>query len=415
MALRIKLSEEVRRRIEQGKKRARLASVLAATGVVLLGGLVLLLSTILIAPSTPPTFIAYIPNEDALPQTRSQVRDISGGARPESPPVSIEIADAMADVALAPMEFSTSLEGMGGSSMGGMAGLGDGGVGTGYGDGDGSGMGAAENTGSSFCGRFWDFKKTPRGAASAWQGVDANGRVMDLLSRFYKGGWNTQEFSGYFESKVKLYANCFYMPCCMDNEASNAYDPDGRMGLKPSRWVALYRAKVKAPASGRFRFVGTGDSVMGVRFAGRNVLQCGFHSLETGEWNGNLTDGYQSSHDFFRYKDCLAWNELFGGLQAGEIFTVEEGKWYDMEVLVSEIGGGAFGFCLLVDDVDGEKKQDAQGLPLFQVFRTSFVAPDADEIYANIKYKDAASLVRPPYDADSMVWEAKPIGGSPRK
>ncbi len=410
MALRIKLSEEVRGRIEQGKRRARLASVAVSAIFVLLGGLVLWLSSILISQAPLPTFIAYVPNEENINLTPKPLMDLVGGASAESPPVSIEIAADIADVALAPMDFSTTFTGFGGGSMGGMAGLGEGGVGSGYGDGKGTGMGSAEKTGSSFCGRFWDLKKTPGGTAGPYRDVSSNGRVMDMLSRFYKGGWNPSDFSACYESKVKLYTNCFYMPNCMDNEATNAYDPKGRMKLEPSRWVALYRAKVKAPASGRFRFVGAGDSVMGVRFAGRNVLQCGFHSLETGEWDANLTDDYQSRHDFFAYKGCEAWNEMFGGFQAGEIFTVEEGQWYDMEVLVSEIGGGAFGFCLLLDDVDGEKKKDAQGQPLFQVFRTSFVEPDADEIYAGMKYKDEQSLVRPPYDPDSMVWEAKPVG-----
>ncbi len=405
------MSDEAQAEMEEYRRKERKYSLIVSASVVVLGSLLLWLAKIFIVAPDEPQFIVYTPPDDGPGVTSPTVQDLSGGTPPSLPPISVSVSVDSATVFM-PSVDTTALDGLfSGESADGM-GLGGNGLGTGYGDGNAAGMGGKKSS-SCFCGRFWDLKKTSGGADSPYKEAEMNKEVMKLISRFYNGGWNPSTFASYFESKVKLYTNCFFMPSSLDTEASHAYDPDGKMGLAPCRWVAIYRARVKAPVSGRFRFIGAGDSVMGVRFNGRNVLECGFHSMKTGEWNGNVTDSYISGHEYYQYESCRVWTDHFGGFQAGEVFTVEAGRWYDMDVLVSEIGGGEFGFCLLIDDMDSEKKKDADGQPIFQLFRTSFIAPDADELYAQIKYKDENSLVHPPYDPDSMMWEAKPVESNP--
>ena len=420
MAVKIKMSDVTRDRLEAIRKRERKGAIIATSVIVVLLFVALFVTKIFIEETPEASFLVYQPEEDSSPDLRP-VQDISGGTPPVAPPVNVIVSTSVDAMAVLPMDVEMSLEGVAAADpMGDVFSAGTG-LGEGMGGGGGgAGMGGTKKEPSSFVGRFWDLKKTYQGAASRLDPATAVRDVLALASQFYNGGWNTGLFSPYMESKTKLYATCFYMPNCYDQEAALAYDPKKKMGLKASRWVAIYRAKVQAPVSGTFRFVGAGDSVMGVRFNGRNVLACGMHKLTAGAegWNayffdeGNNSEMKQADREgLVSYSGCEYWNGLFGGFRRGETFSVESGQWYDMEVLISEIGGGNFGFCLLIENVNEEGgAKDKDGKPLYQLFRTNFIAPDATEMYENqIKYKDDDMRVLPPYDPDSMVWPAKPI------
>lgn len=417
MAVRFRTQQDVRTSMFKENRRRRVFALSFAGALVLILGLVFWCVNIFIANEGPAAFVMY--TEEAEVVTESpQFKELHSNVKPAAPNVEFIVADTTADTTfMADVEVDTEGLTMDGNALG--DGLSDGdGLGDGFGDGGGSGLGSSTKTENAFVGRFWDFKKTPAGAPSKLKDVQGNRAVLDLESRFFNNSWNTTVFSPYCESKTRLYTSCFYLPNCMDQEASNAYDPEGKMGLKPSRWVALYRAQVQAPKSGRFRFVGAGDSVLAVRFNGRNVLACGFHDLKTAAWNGFHVQSHQEAlkgKEVIAYESCEYWNEQFGGFVAGEAFEVKAGEWYEMQVLVSEIGGGNFGFCLLIDDMDEEGgKTSEDGKPLFQLFRTSFIEPNAAEVYESIKYKDMELATDPPYDKDSMIWPARPMKGGSR-
>ena len=420
MAVKIKMSDVTRERLEAIRKRERRGAIIATSVIVVLLFVMLFIAKIFIPEPPQAEFLVYQPEEDSSPDVQ-KVKDISGGTPPVAPPVNVIVSNAVDAVSVLPMEVDMSLDSMAmdsmGDAFGSSAGLGEG---MGGGGGGGAGMGGSKKEESAFVGRFWDLKKTYQGAESRFAAATAVRDVLALTSQFYNGGWNTGLFSPFMESKTKLYATCFYMPNCYDQEAARAYDPKKKMGLKASRWVAIYRAKVKAPVSGTFRFLGAGDSVMGVRFNNRNVLACGMHKLTAGAegWNAYFFDEGNNEEmkaadreGLVTYSGCEYWNGLFGGFRRGETFSVESGQWYDMEVLVSEIGGGNFGFCLLIENVNEEGGiKDKDGKPLYQLFRTSFIEPNAEEMYENqIQFKDDDMRVLPPYDPDSMVWPAKGV------
>lgn len=411
MAVRFRTRKDVNRLLANANRRLRFYALTLASGFLVLLGIVFWVSKIFLERGTETTFLVYQPEVQET-QEAPRPRELSSNVRVSAPQMDIIVADSASDVSfMTSVEIDTEGLVMDGNAM--AEGIGGDGFGEGMGEGGGSGLGSSSRTDNAFEGRFWDFKRTPNGGDSRLRDVSGNRQVLSLLSQFYNGGWNTTTFSPYCESRTRLYASCFYLPNCMDQEASNAYDPDGRMRLKPSRWVALYRARVQAPKSGRFRFVGAGDSVMAVRFDGRNVLACGFHNLATAEWNGLhviSNPGALQGREIIDYQSCDFWNEQFGGFVSGEPFEVRAGEWYEMQVLVSEIGGGNFGFCLLIDDMDEEGgKTSEDGKPLFQLFRTSFIEPRAAEVYETIKYKDMELATDPPYDPDSLIWVARPL------
>ncbi len=413
MAVRFRTQQDVNLYLQKQNRIRRIFAVSLALGLVLLLGLVFWCVNIFIEDKGEAAFLLYTPEKEVAGPEQPQYKELHSNVRPSAPRVSIIVADSASDTSfMTDVEIDSEGLSMDGDALG--SGLGDGdGLGEGFGQGGGSGMGSSEKAENAFVGRFWDMKKTPNGGPSKMKDVGANRAVLSTISQFYNGGWNTGVFAPYCESKTRLYSSCFYLPNCMDQEASNAYDPKGKMGLKPSRWVALYRAQVQAPKSGRFRFVGAADSLMAVRFNGRNVLACGFHDVKTAVWNGLhllSNPGALKGKEVIAYESCEFWNEQYGGFVAGETFDVKAGEWYEMQVLISEIGGGNFGFCLLIDDVDEEGGATSEdGKPLFQLFRTSFIAPTAAEVYEGIRFKDMELATDPPYDPDSMVWPAKPM------
>lgn len=415
MAVRFRLADSARENMESLRAimRRRAAGLMA--GIVLGFGILLWVTKVFIAPPPVAEFEVYnhVVEDDVLDK-QDKPKDLSA-KQPSSPPITPTIivsppttnATFTLDIDMPDITDNSSPS----DSLVGGDGLGDGGIGKG----DKGGMGGGTEMKSSFLGVFYDFKKKSDGKESPLGGRSTiyNGEVLNLESRFYNKAWSLLEFAPYFRAKQRLYATCFYMPNCMDREASHAYDPSGKYGLKPGRWVAVYRARVKAPSSGKFRFVGVADSVMAVRFDGKNVLACGLHNLKNAGWNewflpANPEAG--KGRELFAFRGCEFWNEQTGGFVAGEPFTVKADQWYEMQVLVSEIGGGEFGFCLLIDDMTSpEKKTTKDGKPLFQLFRTAFSSPNAKDTYETIMYKEEDRITDPPYDEDSMIWEAKPV------
>ncbi len=399
-------------------RRQRIATACAISLILLIVSSLILFSVAILIQNQPSTsLVTYVPDTEDIIETPKPVKDISGNPNAPQPTMDITVSTSVSEVSLDAVDFNSEglLDGMGTGGTG--DGIGPGGLG-GEGSGTGSGMGTKEKTNSAFVGQFWDLKKQKNGKDSPLKsGFASNQETLSLLSKFYNSNWSQSLLSSYFKSTVKLYTSSFYMPFCLDDEAANAYDPTKKMGLKRSRWVAVYTAKVQAPKSGRFRFVGLGDSVLAVRFNGKNVLATGMHTLENGVFYGAENAGYRKGKEFFEYASCQAWNseEAGGennlyGFMAGDVFNVERDQWYEMEVLVSEIGGGYFGFCLLIDDMDDPKKAKSEdGKPLFQLFRTTLVSPTAKDAYEGMAYppQPDEGFVDPPYDPDSYVWRAK--------
>lgn len=107
--------------------------------------------------------------------------------------------------------------------------------------------------------------------------------------------------------------------------------------------------------------------------------------------------------------DLMNPNNLPGGFEPGEEFQVQANQWYDFELMISEIGGGNFGFCVLIEDVtDPIDMRDENNQRVYQLFRTSFIEPDPHKFYQGIHFPVTESeKTYPPYAKDSMIWPAR--------
>ncbi len=431
MALHIQMSPEAEAELKRAALRNKLSSFAACAAFILFGGGIMFFTAIYIAIEQEAEFITYVaPADDAPPKPTPTTPQLSAKQSSPSNTVapSVIVANAAAPVAMAqvdvPMDDSTD-DGM---SLDLGMGL-DGGLGDGLGDG-GSGMGSSQGGGSALEGTFYDLKQTrngaPNGTANA-QGVVNKDVVIGIINEFIKN-WNPNALSKYYQSPTKLYATNFYIP-----QASAAYAPVAyqcKDKVKPAGWMAVYRGKVKAPKTGKFRFVGTGDDTLVVRFNREVVLDAGYILPGLGKtykethvagknkgaedfkrWEAivkNGTDKLHKGYDFFPHPDTKSWNDELGGLTAGKEFSVKEGSTYPIEILVSEIPGGAFGMVLFIQETTNGKSKDAKTL---QLFRTNFSEPDAAELKKLMKgfiWGKEEDFKAPTYSSDSLIWTAVP-------
>lgn len=440
MSLHIQMSEEAEAELRKSARRNQLSSLAASLMLVLIGGGTLFFTALVIATEQPAEFIAYVaPSDNAAPSNNPTQQDLTSKATTPSSNVSpsvIVAVGAASPVAMAPVDLDMNTEDMGMAvdiDMGFDADMGEA-----LGD-SGSGMGSNSANGSALEGTFYDFKQTKNGAMTGLSSRNEKGgwnlnreRYCETLNSFVRT-WSPAAFSKFYQSPTKLYASNFYLPSCDAAYAPIAYQCQKK--VEPSCWAAVYRGKVRAPKSGKFRFVGTGDELLAVRFNRKMVLESGWVIPSTYEkGKGHATSGMGSPnwseaskayHKAIRegkdrnHKDYVIahydgipkWNTELGGLTAGEPFDVKEGQTYNIEILVSEGPGGEFGFALLVDEYDEDSKSWKFGKPnaRLDLFRTNFSEPNKEEI---TKMLEEAKCKRgnqfPPYNPDSLVWVAVP-------
>lgn len=274
---------------------------------------------------------------------------------------------------------------------------------------------------SALIGRFYDLKQPIREGAKPMhrQGVVAKIREFDDKE------WNQSVFADYYSPAVRLYAPYFYLPRCKASYGPEAFQcneqEEGRK-VAPSGWVVVYRGVVTAPESGFYRFVGMGDDTLMVRFNNKLVLEAGWSIPTRGDMVLGTKRSYQeemisnkNKRAFYQYKQTPHWNNVLGGIPAGEVFKVKKGEKYPIEILVSEIPGNEFGFCLLVEKVKSPGTAPrgivpADKSPELALFRTNESKPDFSAIERALTAGDKDFRVKgfmegPPFKDNSPVWK----------
>ena len=456
MALHIQMSEDAERKMKRDALVNKMVSFGVCSGLLLLFAGILYFTILIIKGEVAAEFIAYTPpTEDGPPTNTPTQRELSSKSSaptPEVTPSVIVAQDAVSAVA-APVSFDTT----GDFSFDDLSVSLD--MGTGLGEGigsDGGGLGTGTPGGSALEGTFYDLKMTRSGAPSKIPLVetkDQNGNplkdkdgkpfrrlvvgggrqnlVGEALSKFFNSNWSASALSGYYSPKQKLYASNFYLPQAKASYAPHAYNCADV--CQDAGWICVYRGRVKAPKTGKFRFIGTGDDYIGVRFDKKVVLEAGYRipSLFNKEdqrrwWVSGAGDGkrhwdevkagkvkgFEGYEQITHIKEIPAWNANLGGLTAGKVFEVKEGQVYPIEVAISEIPGGAFGFVLLIEDVTNGKTP-AGGK--YDLFRTNFSEPSKKEIFELLRKagglfntSNPDQLQAPPYNEDSPIWTAVP-------
>lgn len=406
------MSKEAEDQLKEQEKRNKMSSTLAGSIFVLLIGLILYFTVILISSPPVADFMTYTPPiETAPPVERPITQELS--SKPSSPShdiaPSVIVSVGASEVKMAMIDVPIMDDADGdGLNLG--LGIGTGNIGDGIGN-DGIGLGDKNGKGGSALeGTFYDLKQTRQGSPASYN----NNSTVQILHDFVQN-WNAGVLSKYYQSPTKLYASNFCLPNCKAEYAPIAYQCKDK--VQPAHWVAVYRGKVKAPKSGTFRFCGTGDDTLCVRFNGKTVLESGWTIPSTNvhaggsnpAWRQGVTNGQVEQlkgYEYITRPEMPTWSNTLGGLAAGAEITVEEGKTYPIEIMISEIPGGAFGFVLLMQ----EKGKEGYDNNKFDLFRTNFSCPTAADLEKLISAEGCSmgKMEFPQYNPDSPIWVAVP-------
>lgn len=447
MALHIQMSEEALQQLRRQAFTNRLVSFGVCAGLLLLFGGILYFTILMIQGEVPAEFIAYQPPAEDGPPTPNPVqRELSSRSAASSPTVtpSVIVAANATSAVAAPVSFDTTGDLQIGEfdlSLGMGAGLGDG-LGSG-----GQGLGSGTPGGSSLEGTFYDLKLTRGGAPSTipnivkkdkngktymkngkpfpalviskgswvgWPGSGGNGslpegnlpgrenEVCKVLYDFLTNKWNTSVLSKYYSPSTKLYASSIYVPFVSASYAPEAYNCSDT--CQDAAWICVYKGRVRAPKTGKFRFIGTGDDYIGVRFNNEVVLEAGYRipSLfkpdnpgDHSWWVSGAGDrdkhwakiragqlkGFEG-YELIQVKGCNTWNNQLGGLTAGKTFSVKEGQSYPIQIAISEIPGGGFGAVLLIEDVTNGKSPAGA---TYDIFRTNLDLPTKSTFFSVVE------------------------------
>lgn len=285
----------------------------------------------------------------------------------------------------------------------------------------------ASDENSSLIGRFYDLKQPlDTTKARPLHGEQVN----DFIKNFMDSDWDPEMLEQYYSPKVELAAPYFYLPYCLASYAPKAFrcnEGEQERQVEHRAWVVVYRGRVTAPKSGHFRFVGTCDDTIAVRFNKKVVLQAGW---SISHLSNDMNKGsYKEYQDFisspkggcalYQYEEIPEWNKCLGGIQTGTKFHVKEGETYPIEILLSEIPGGRFGFCLFIEELQTGKaptgKYNVGEAPTLPLFRTNEMLPDLKEIEQELRkdgvnYAPEAKLQIPPFLEDSPIWKVESNG-----
>ncbi len=207
-----------------------------------------------------------------------------------------------------------------------------------------SALGSAQAKRSALVGTFYDLKLTSDGRRTRLYSLTDTAFDRQLARIYHEifRSWSPEVLDRFYKSPTQLFASSFYLPMCDARYGPLAYQCDTDK-VKPRGWVVVYRGKVRAPKSGRFRFVGTGDDFICVRFNNKLVLEAGFvlptmydsarpnestylsaFHPEGRKYIARIKAGKESRHPGYEYTALPAgwgWNKV-GGLTHGLSFEV---------------------------------------------------------------------------------------------
>jgi hypothetical protein len=270
-----------------------------------------------------------------------------------------------------------------------MAGLTGGGSSKGFGGGSGGGIGAGKGIGVGnsrnfvglfgakfgavgLSGNFYDLKQTPSNRRTEMWGADPdtigphNQRAVDAyvneVHEFIRGRWSESRLRKFYRAPEQLSATQFFIPNRSANSAPEAYGVAGQ--VKPSRWVAHYKGRVKAPVTGKFRFVGFSDDLMLVRWEGKTALDAGYFSPSVDGRPVIRSDDPFREYGDFAGRPRIPRVDYLGHAPGTPVAPFMAGPWidakagmdYSMEVVIGETPGGIF-FAFLGIEVSTGKRE----------------------------------------------------------
>lgn len=202
--------------------------------------------------------------------------------------------------------------------------------------------GVSTKSAHGLVGTFYDFLHSPDGVT---QSEDA---FKDWTAVFEQGKADFKELAKTVQLAPKALVTArLQFATRKSKTVGSLFDAKSETG----RWVAVYRGKVRAPFSGKFRFVGSSSSDSVVRFNDTSV----FHARAKG------------SEVLYNYLKSDKWAGV--PIVSGSWVTVEKGRDYPVEVALMHNGSHDARFFLMLQRQDKDYPKNEKGELILESFR----------------------------------------------
>ncbi|NJK91944.1 MAG: hypothetical protein HC904_09015 [Blastochloris sp.] len=231
-------------------------------------------------------------------------------------------------------------------------------------------FGKSDASDTSLRGVLYDFKRDDKGKEQKVQ-------YYDLLREFLKKDWSPNVLKDTYEVPNRLYANQILMPRMEADAAPESFQVADQM--KPSQWMVHYQGSIQAPKTGRYRFLGLADDVLGVAINGKTVLL-------TGAKKAFITE--------FMELDTVAYGAGHERVEGGTWIDLDETTPVRVDILVGEVPGGTFLAWLMWEREGMRLEKNAKGVPIYPLFQME-------------QEKELPKGYSAPYDLSREVWSVR--------
>lgn len=247
-------------------------------------------------------------------------------------------------------------------------------------------------------GVFYDLRRSSKGLDYASKkGINAISleHWQKIIKAFVDGHWmnstdsnhipDFQYFSGYYHYHENRYDS--YFKWNMSGSEIGSFFPD--QNASTNGFVGLHAGYVKAPFSGKIRFVGSGADAFAVHFDGKLAFEYiyGVNSTST----GRVTVSRASS------------------ITKKNVFNVVKDKVYPIKIMYSSIHSNGVSVSLSVQKLDSNGEDLGQPV----LFRTTSESPSTTTSASNTRTKNASQTTSTVNSgsSDSQIWKVTDYRG----
>lgn len=190
---------------------------------------------------------------------------------------------------------------------------------------------------------------------------------IKAVGRLVNSGARDSAMRSYFKVPKKLYLGQLAIPVINASDAPRAFESD----IKPRYWVIVYRGMVSPPKDGTYRFAGSADDFILVRFNNRIVLEGSLIPARVTSWESKDSESLRGG-----------WGEKFGDpknhVVYGDWIQMKAGQFYPIEIMIGEIPGSAFYANLHIQEKDATYQKGPDGKPILPLFKLQVNLPDPE-------------------------------------
>jgi len=237
---------------------------------------------------------------------------------------------------------------------------------------------------AALVGVLYDFKQTQDRAETPV----TRQTYSQIIEEFLLKNWDERVLNRYYRVSRPLYTTQIFVPMINAEAAPRAFGVEKL--VRPSLWLAHYKAQVSAPSGGVWRFVGASDDMLAVAVNRKTVLVANRYDtvLPNVRWRASAPDGPQAANNPLRHGDWIS-------LKPGEII--------DLDVIIGERPGGTFNAFLFIEKKGLTYAHDSEGHPILPIFQ---VAPYNTPVGDTDNTREGAVFITPPFANGHPPWKS---------